>query len=57
MFWPLIFLTETIPSKLFECKSKLPIVGSRRQREQSKQLNRILKKMLEMQLIFKYFAS
>jgi hypothetical protein len=53
----LILLTETIPSKIFECKSKLPIIGSRRQREQSKQLNRILKKMLEMQLVFKYFAS
>ena len=49
-------LTETIPAKLFEIKANLPIVGSENQRQQSQQLNRILKKMVEVQLIFRYFA-
>ena len=35
LFHSLIFFTETIPSKLFEWKSKMPVLGSAEQREQS----------------------
>lgn len=35
----------------------MPIVGSKQQREQSKQINRVLEKMLSVQLIFNYFTT
>ena len=57
VFWPLIYLTQKLPAKLFEMKANLPLVGSASQRDQAKQLNRILSKMLEVQLVFKYFAN
>jgi hypothetical protein len=35
----------------------MPIIGSKQQREQSKQINRVLEKMLGVQLIFNYFTN
>jgi hypothetical protein len=35
----------------------MPIIGSKSKRKQSQQLNRILQKMTDMQLVFNYFAN
>lgn len=35
----------------------MPIIGSAQQREQSKLLNKVLEKMLNMQIVFQYFVD
>jgi hypothetical protein len=57
LFKLLIFLTETIPSKSLEIYSKLPKLGSKKLQQQSKMLNRVLKKMMEMQQLFAHFIN
>ena len=57
LFKLLIFLTETIPSKSLELYSKVPKLGSKKLQDQSKMLNRVLKKMMEMQQLFVHFIN
>ena len=52
----MFFATQQLPVELIGLAAKLPVIGSKKKREQAENFQRLIQKMKEAQSIFTHFA-